>query len=474
MKITIETVTQVPVVNIEAQLPMRIGVDGKDADIAAAEAATSAANSAATLAGQRAGEAEVAAQGAREATENTITATEEANTATANANNATEAATETAEHPTYIGLDHYVYKWNRLTKSYDKTDIYCKGDAFSISKVYPSIAAMEADYAGTDTKVGDFVLIETGDNEDPDNSKLYVKTSTEWAYLTDLSGAIGFTGKTPQLSIGTVTTGAPGSAVTVTISEDGIDDSGNPKFKLNFAIPQGDPGKVMQFSVGDVETGDPGSNAEVTITADGVDEQGNPKKKINFAIPRGDTGKSAYQDYFDNTEDDPVLTEAEWSVWSKEQGDFAKEQGNFAKEQGELAQTAREGIEEDLASKIDKSSITSELGDSEELVMSQKGVEEKIKLPVESGEQAAAAALVELKKEVAYLKKVLSNVITYLQINTLSVDSLQIKGAPLFIFSDVVPAVVPDFAGQIYIKTTATAAAWIALGDTSVANWKEI
>jgi len=127
-----------------------------------------------------------------------------------------------------------------------------------------------------------------------------------------------------------------------------------------------------------------------------------------------------------------------------------------------------------LTLKIDKSSITSELGDSEELVISQKGVEEKVKLPVESGEQAAAAALIELKKEVAYLKEVLNNVITYLQINTLSVDNLQIKGAPLFIFSDVVPAVVPDFAGQIYIKTTATAAAWMALGDTSVANWKEI
>ncbi len=125
-------------------------------------------------------------------------------------------------------------------------------------------------------------------------------------------------------------------------------------------------------------------------------------------------------------------------------------------------------------SKLDKSSVKNELGDSEELVMSQKGVKEKVKLPVESGEQAAAAALVELKKEVAYLKEVLSNVITYLQINTLSVDSLQIKGAPLFIFSDVVPTIVPDFAGQIYIKTTATAAAWIALGDSSVANWKEV
>lgn len=153
---------------------------------------------------------------------------------------------------------------------------------------------------------------------------------------------------------------------------------------------------------------------------------------------------------------------------------LAVEKAGYAQEQGELAQTAREGIEEDLAAKIDKSSITSELGDSEELVVSQKGVSDEIKIPVESGEQAAAAALVELKKEVAYLKKVLNNVITYLQINTLSVDSLQIKGAPLFIFSDVVPAVVPDFTGQIYIKTTATAAAWIALGDSSAANWKEV
>lgn len=162
------------------------------------------------------------------------------------------------------------------------------------------------------------------------------------------------------------------------------------------------------------------------------------------------------------------------AIAANEKAGYANTQGSFAKEQGELAQTAREGIEGGLAAKIDKSSITSELGDSEELVMSQKGVEEKVKLPVESGEQAAAAALIELKKEVAYLKKVLNNVITYLQINTLSVDSLQIKGAPLFIFSDVVPAVVPDFAGQIYIKTTATAAAWIALGDSSVSNWKEV
>ena len=86
-----------------------------------------------------------------------------------------------------------------------------------------------------------------------------------------------------------------------------------------------------------------------------------------------DSGQAAtpYENYLQNTTDSPVLTEAEWSVWSKEQGDFAKEQG-------ELAQTAREGIKEDLALKIDKTSIISELGDSEELVMSQKAVTDEI------------------------------------------------------------------------------------------------
>ena len=73
------------------------------------------------------------------------------------------------------------------------------------------------------------------------------------------------------------------------------------------------------------------------------------------------------------------------ALYAKEQGDYALEQGDYAKEQGELAQTAREGIEGDLALKIDKSSITSELGDSEELVMSQKGVKDKLALKADHG-----------------------------------------------------------------------------------------
>lgn len=316
-----------------------------------------------------------------------------------------------------------------------------------------------------------------------DNNTSPIQEGTNWKIIAKV-------GRTPQLEIGTVTTTEEGTQATVTITLTDYDTNQNPQYTVDYSIPRGNTGKSA-YDVYEEGGGTLGEGAFNTLLSSIETVITDAELATNLAnevathppIITGstwhywDTSTDAYVDtniaatpyenYLQNTTDDPVLTEAEWSVWSKEQGDFAKEQG-------ELAQTAREGIEDDLALKIDKSSITSELGDSEELVISQKGVEEKVKLPVESGEQAAAAALVELKKEVAYLKEVLSNVITYLQINTLSVDSLQIKGAPLFIFSDVVPAVIPDFAGQIYIKTTDTAAAWIALGDSSVANWKEI
>lgn len=164
-----------------------------------------------------------------------------ADTAAANAN-------DTAEHPTYIGQDHYVYKWNKTAQAYDKTDIYTKGDAFSIKKVYASVANMEADKSNPDITEGDFVLVNTGDVEDPDNAKLYVKADGDFEFLVDMSGAIGFTGKTPQFSIGTISTLEAGSTATATISEDGVDSDGNPKYKINFAIPRGNPGAPFRIA----------------------------------------------------------------------------------------------------------------------------------------------------------------------------------------------------------------------------------
>lgn len=184
---------------------------------------------------------EVAAKNANNAA---TTANEKAvlaDTAAANAN-------DTAEHPTYIGTDHYVYKWNKTAQAYDKTDVYTKGDAFSIKKVYVSVAEMEADKGNPDIAEGDFVLVNTGDVEDPDNAKLYVKADGDFEFLVDMSGAIGFTGKTPQFSMGTVTTLEAGASAIVTVSDDGTDSDGNPKYKINFAIPRGNPGAPFRVS----------------------------------------------------------------------------------------------------------------------------------------------------------------------------------------------------------------------------------
>lgn len=180
-----------------------------------------------------------ATQNADTAAETAEESAQEADKQALAAKGAAADAQDTADHPTYIGADYHVYKWNKEAKAYDKTDIFVKGDAFSIKKVYPSISAMNADLDNPEIKEGDFVLINTNDVEDPDNAQLYIRTETGFRFLVDMSGAIGFTGKTPQFGIGTVTKGDDPVA---SLSEDGTDADGNPKYKLNLVLPKGDKG----------------------------------------------------------------------------------------------------------------------------------------------------------------------------------------------------------------------------------------
>lgn len=69
-----------------------------------------------------------------------------------------------------------------------------KGDAFSIAKIYASVAEMNKGYATDNVPEGGFVLINTGNVENEDNAKLYVKGEEAYVYLTDLSGAAGIQG----------------------------------------------------------------------------------------------------------------------------------------------------------------------------------------------------------------------------------------------------------------------------------------
>ena len=68
------------------------------------------------------------------------------------------------------------------------------GEPFTIAKTYESVEAMNAGYATDGVKVGQFVVIDTGNVEDEENARLYLKGEEAYNFLTDLSGATGMTG----------------------------------------------------------------------------------------------------------------------------------------------------------------------------------------------------------------------------------------------------------------------------------------
>lgn len=162
-------------------------------------------------------------------------------------------------HPGYPGADGYWYRYDPATKAYNKTSTIVKGDAFKITKQYKSVAEMEADDV-TQYEENSFMLINTDNVEDEDDAKLYVVDLDadgikQYDFLCDMSGFRGFTGRTPQLFIGTVQTGVAGSEASVSMTEDGTDDNGNPRYTLSFAIPKGDKGERG-------EKGEPGDVSE--------------------------------------------------------------------------------------------------------------------------------------------------------------------------------------------------------------------
>ena len=69
-----------------------------------------------------------------------------------------------------------------------------KGDPFAIAEIYSSVSEMNADYNNYQIDIGSFVLINTGNVDDEDNAKIYVKGNTAYEYITDLSGAQGVMG----------------------------------------------------------------------------------------------------------------------------------------------------------------------------------------------------------------------------------------------------------------------------------------
>lgn len=134
-----------------------------------------------------------AANKANEAADKANQAVEEIEGIVDDAIAATDKAEEIASNPPKIvDNDWWIYDYE--TKQYVNTGIAAIGNAFTYKKEYPSVEAMEADWDTADVKLGEYVLINTNDVEDPDDAKVYLKTQEGWKFIVDLSGMQGIQG----------------------------------------------------------------------------------------------------------------------------------------------------------------------------------------------------------------------------------------------------------------------------------------
>lgn len=120
-------------------------------------------------------------------------AVEDAKEAADRANAAASVSEILNENPPKIVNDYWWF-YNTDTSKYENTGIKAIGDSSVIKRTYSSVQEMEDNFNSPDVSVGEFVVINTDDVEDPENSRLYMKAEESWKFITDLSGATGITG----------------------------------------------------------------------------------------------------------------------------------------------------------------------------------------------------------------------------------------------------------------------------------------
>lgn len=179
-----------------------------ESNATAAQTAANSANEKAGLAAQAASDANAAKEGAEAATQSANIAASNAEEKAAAANTAAQDAEKVANNPTYIGKDHYVYVYNKDTESFDKTDIYCKGEpgsSFHVSGEYATLEALKS-AVPDGSAVDGFMAVGTeapydyyawvngewvsqgkigGMDEAPTDGKAYGRKNGDWAEVSD-------------------------------------------------------------------------------------------------------------------------------------------------------------------------------------------------------------------------------------------------------------------------------------------------
>ena len=160
-------------------------------------AAKDAANTAASLANTKAELADTKATLADTKAGLANTAAGAANTAAEKIDNMTVSVVALAEGEAPTVTITEVNGHKHITFGVPKGDT---GEAFHIVKTYASVSAMNADYSGTDVKVGEHVMV-VSNVEDPDNAKVYIKGSEAYNFVVDMSGSAGIQGQAAYVHI---------------------------------------------------------------------------------------------------------------------------------------------------------------------------------------------------------------------------------------------------------------------------------
>lgn len=179
----------------------------------AAQTAANSANEKAGLAAQAASDANAAKEGAEAATQSANNAASNAEEKATAANTAAQDAEKVANNPTYIGKDHYVYVYNKDTESFDKTDIYCKGEpgsSFRVAGEYDTLEALKS-AVPDGSAVDGFMAVGTeapydyyawvngewvsqgkigGIDEAPTDGKAYGRKNGDWAEVPEKSDVL--------------------------------------------------------------------------------------------------------------------------------------------------------------------------------------------------------------------------------------------------------------------------------------------
>lgn len=107
-----------------------------------------------------------------------------------------------------------------------------KGDPFTVAKIYDSVALMNEGYSTDGVAIGGFVMINTGNVEDEDNAKLFIKGNTAYEFITDLSGIQGMKGEKGDTGA-TGPQGEPGIGCSVNGEPTALDFTSDPQAQLN-------------------------------------------------------------------------------------------------------------------------------------------------------------------------------------------------------------------------------------------------